>query len=59
MRRTSPDRLAGIESALVQCVGLIGFGTFIAGVWLMHRPAALIVGGALLVGWTVMKVRSE
>lgn len=48
----------GWRYALVQCVGLIGVALFVEGVRQIYQPAALMVSGALIVVWTVLKVRS-
>lgn len=47
-----------VASALVQTVGLAGFTAFLYGVWQIHRPTTWIIGGALVVLWTILKVRS-
>lgn len=45
------------RSAIIQSVGLAGFAMFIEGIRRIYEPAALMVCGAALVGWTIMKVR--
>jgi hypothetical protein len=47
-----------IRSGVIQSVGLAGFAIFIEGIREIYSPAAMIVGGGLLVLWTIMKVRS-
>lgn len=47
-----------VRSVLIQSVGLAGLAAFIEGVRQIYTPAALIVGGALVVFWTIMKVRA-
>lgn len=39
----------------VQFVGLLGFALFLWGVYQVHRAAAFIVGGLLLVIWATLK----
>lgn len=48
-----------LRSALIQGVGLAGLGVFLAGIHRIYEPAAMIVGGALAVTWTILKVRKE
>ena len=38
--------------------GLLGFGLLIAGVALIHTPAALIVAGTGLLGWSLLADRA-
>lgn len=38
--------------------GLLGFGLLIAGVALIHTPAALIVAGTCLLGWSLLADRA-
>ncbi len=47
-----------VRAASIQVTGLGGFVVFIEGIRQVYQPAALIVGGALVVAWTIMKVRS-
>jgi hypothetical protein len=35
--------------------GLAGFGAFVEGLRQVYPPAALMVGGALVVAWAVLK----
>lgn len=44
---------------LVQSIGLAGFVVFVEGIRQIHQPAAMIVGGGIVVAWTVLKVRRE
>lgn len=46
-----------LRSLTVQSVGLFGFAAFLFGIWQIYQPAALVVGGALLVVWTILKMR--
>ena len=39
-------------------VGLIGFTLFVAGIGFVYWPAALIVAGAGLLGWSFMAARA-
>lgn len=43
---------------LVQGIGLAGFAIFVEGIRQIYQPAALVIGGGLVVVWTVLKVRS-
>lgn len=47
------------RSVLVQSIGLAGFLTFLEGIRRIYEPAALIVGGGLVVLWTILKVRNS
>jgi hypothetical protein len=47
-----------VRAATVQLIGLAGVAAIIEGVRQIYHPAALIVGGALAVLWTILKVRS-
>jgi hypothetical protein len=38
-----------VRTALIDLLALLGFALFLFGVWLVYRPAAAILGGALLV----------
>lgn len=48
-----------LRSFVVQSIGLLGVGSFIYGFLLIYPPAAWIVGGALVVVWTMLKMRSD
>lgn len=43
-------RLSGAVPAIARdAIGLSGVGAIIAGMWMIYVPAALIVGGAMLI----------
>jgi hypothetical protein len=46
-----------LRTGAVQVIGLGGFAVFIEGIREIYQPAALIVGGGLVVTWTILKVR--
>lgn len=46
-----------LSSVAVQGVGLGGFAIFIEGIRQIYQPAAMIVGGGLMIAWTILKVR--
>ena len=48
-----------VAAIAVQLIGLVGLATFIEGIREIYQPAALITGGALVVLWTIMKVRAS
>jgi hypothetical protein len=46
---------SSVESFVTQAVGLAGFASLETGVYLVHRPSALIVGGLLTLAWAVLR----
>lgn len=48
-----------VRGVTVQVIGLSGFAVFIEGIREIHTPTAMIVGGGLVVFWTILKVRQS
>jgi hypothetical protein len=48
-----------VRSATVQLIGLAAFVVFVEGIRRIYQPAAMIVGGGLVVFWTILKVREN
>jgi uncharacterized membrane protein YraQ (UPF0718 family) len=46
-----------LRSVVVQGIGLGGLVAFIEGIRQIYEPAALVVGGALVVAWAILKMR--
>jgi hypothetical protein len=61
MKKLSPEQqLALIDAAkvaLLDLIGLAGAASVIAGVGMIYRPAALIVGGSAAVAWAFLTAR--
>jgi hypothetical protein len=48
-----------VRSAFIQLIGLAGFAVAVEGIRRIYQPAALIIGGGLVVLWTILKVRAN
>ena len=56
LRLADPDQLADLDAQVRGLLGLLGLGALTAGIWMVSRPWALIVAGALLL-WMFLPPR--
>lgn len=51
--------MSSADTGLAVLVFLLGLGALVAGVWFMYWPAALVVGGLILMALAIGGMRGE